>query len=285
MIELIAVPMFKPLIPYFEKLFNEREIRLAGLNYTVEEWTGIFLFVSVLTLIFSFLVGFVPTFLLYGNLGISLVAGFMISFFSSSIVIFYFKIYLKLIANSRAKRIDNVLHFASLYMATIAGSGAPPVEIFKVMSKLEGVGEVRKIAANIVRDIDVFGLSLTEALEKEAKNTPSQKFRELLWGIKKIITSGGDLQSYLVEKGNRFLEDYKRRLEEFSRNMSMLIEVYTTIVIVGSIFAIVLSALMGAISGFTPMMKMLQYGILLFGLPVATLFFIVLIKSLSPSEV
>ncbi len=285
MIELIAVPLFKPIIPYFRKMFNENELRVAGLNYTVEEWTGIFLFVTTLTVIFSFLFGFIPTYLIYHNYMISLVSGSMIVLFSSSIVIFYFKIYLSMLSNSRAKRIDNVIHFASLYMATIAGSGAPPVEIFKIMSKLEGLGEIRKIANNIVRDIDVFGLSLTEALEREAKNTPSQKFRELLWGMKKIITSGGNLQNYLVEKGNRFLEDYKRKLEEFSRSMSMIIEIYTTVVIVGAIFAVVLSALMGAISGFTPMMKMLQYGILLVGLPVATLFFIILIKSMSPSEV
>ncbi len=285
MIELIAVPLFKPLIPYFKKLFSNEEIKLAGLNYTVEEWTGIFLFVLTFTVVFSFLFGFVPTYLIYSKIDYSIVAGVMISIFASSIVIFYFKVYLKMIANVRAKKIDNVIHFASLYMATIAGSGAPPLEIFKTMGKLEGLGEISKIANNIVRDIEVFGLSLTEALEKEAKNTPSQKLRELLWGMKKIITSGGDLQSYLVEKGNRFLEDYKRRLEEFSRSMSMMIEIYTTVVIVGSIFAIILSSLMGAISGFTPMMKMLQYGILLVGLPIATLFFIVLIKSLSPSEV
>ena len=285
MIELLAVPLFKPIIPYFRDLFNEDEIKIAGLDYSIEEWTGIFLFVLTITTILSFLFGFVPTYFIYHNFEYPLVSSAFVTFFAVSMVFFYFKIYLKLVANSRAKKIDNVIHFASLYMATIAGSGAPPLEMFKVMGSLEGLGEIQKIANNIVRDVNVFGLSLIESLDKEAKSVPSQKFKELLWGVKKIITSGGDLQRYLVEKGNRFLDDYKRKLEEFSRSMSMIIEIYTTVVIVGAIFAIVLSALMGAVSGFTPMMKLLQYGILLVGLPVSTLFFILIIKEMSPSEV
>ena len=284
MLEIIAVPMFRIFIPYFSKLFSIEEIRKAGLNYTVEEWTAISLFVSTFSSIIMTSIFFVLFLFLY-PLSYSILFSIFTFFILFSIVLLSYKAYPDFLIKERKKKIDNSIHYASLYMSTIAGSGTPPQTIFKIMSKMKDLKEISRISSNIIRDINVFGLSLGEALEREAKYSPSEKMKEMLWGIKTIITSGGNLQNYLLDKGRRYLNEYKRSLEDFSKTMSMLIEVYTTVVIVGAIFTIVLSSLMGTISGFTPMMKMLQYGTLIVGLPIATIIFILIIKVISPLEV
>ena len=284
MLEIVAVPIFRPLIPYFSKLFSIEEIKKAGLNYTIEEWTAISIFVSVFFSVFISIFSFVFLILLYPII-YSILFSILIFFISFSISIFSFKLYPGFLMDERKKRLDNSIHYASLYMSTIAGSGAPPQTVFRIMSKMKDLREVSKISSNIIRDMNIFGLSLSEALKREAKYSPSEKMKEMLWGIRTIITSGGNLQNYLLDKGRRYLNEYKRSLEDYSKTMSMLIEVYTTVVIVGAIFAIVLSSLMGTISGFTPTMKLFQYLTLIVGLPVATLIFIVVIKIISPLEV
>ena len=284
MLEIIAVPMFRIFIPYFSKLFSIEEIRKAGLNYTVEEWTAISLFVSFFSSLIISAVSFILFLFLY-PIPYSILFSFFIFFIFLSVVFLSYKAYPSFLIKERKKKIDNSIHYASLYMSTIAGSGAPPQTIFKVMSKMKDLKEISRISSNIIRDMNIFGLSIGEALEREAKYSPSEKMKEMLWGIKTIITSGGNLQNYLLDKGRRYLNEYKRSLEDFSKTMSMLIEVYTTVVIVGAIFTIVLSSLMGTISGFTPMMKMLQYLTLIVGLPIATIIFILIIKVISPLEV
>ena len=284
MFETIAVPLFRRFVPYFSRMFSINDLRKAGLNYTVEEWVSISLLISLISSIASFAFIFVFTIVFYPIL-FSLIFSFSGFIFTYGFVFFMFKVYPSYLSEKRKKRIDNSIHYAALYMSTIAGSGAPPQKVFSVLSKMKDLSEVSKISANIVRDMNVFGLSLSESLEREAKYSPSEKLKELLWGIKTIITSGGDLQKYLLEKGRRYLSEYKRSLEDYSRTMSMLIEIYTTVVIVGAIFAIVLSSLMGTISGFTPEMKFFQYATLILGLPIATFIFILIIRTISPSEV
>ena len=284
MLEVIAVPIFRPLIPYFSKLFSLEEIKKAGLDYTIEEWTAISIFVSFLSSIFIFIFSMLFLLLMY-PIVYSIIFSLSAFFITFSISIFSFKLYPRFLMDERKKRLDNSIHYASLYMSTIAGSGAPPQMIFKIMSKMKDLKEVSRISSNIVRDMDMFGLSLGEALEREARYSPSEKMKEMLWGIKTIITSGGNLQNYLLDKGRRYLNEYKRSLEDYSKTMSMLIEIYTTVVIVGAIFAIVLSSLMGTISGFTPTMKLFQYLTLVVGLPFATIIFIMIIKVISPLEV
>ncbi len=284
MLELIAVPMFRRFVPYFSKMFSIDELRKAGLNYTVEEWISMALFSSFITSILSFFLIFIFSFLFY-NISFSLIFSLSGAIFLFGVVFLIYKMYPEYLIKKRKKKIDNSIHYAALYMSTVAGSGAPPQEIFNVLSKMRDLSEISKISTDVVRDMNVFGLSLSEALEREARYSPSEKMKEMLWGIKTIITSGGDLQNYLLEKGRRYLNEYKRSLEDYSHTMSMLVEIYTTVVIVGAIFAIVLSSLMGTISGFTPSMKFFQYATLLLGLPLSTLIFILVIKMISPSEV
>ncbi len=179
------------------------------------------------------------------------------------------------------KNIMNNLPFATIYMSTLSSSGMEPVQLFRVLSHFKEFGEVSKEAARIVRDTDLLGLDIATALEKAADRTPSSQLRELLWGIRSTILTGGDLNNYLLQKSRSYMADYRRFLDKFVDQLSVLMEVYITAVIVGSIFFIIMGTILGLMGGGQPLLlvKLLIY----IGIPIMSVMFMLLIAGLSPA--
>ena len=118
------------------------------------------------------------------------------------------------------------------------------------------------------------------AIEKAADRTPSTAFRELLWGMKSTITTGGNLQAFLVEKSNSSMADYRRFLDKFVDRLSILIEIYITAVIVGSIFFIIMGVIMGLMGGGNTLT--LVRLVIYIGIPIISIMFMIMISGLSP---
>lgn len=182
------------------------------------------------------------------------------------------------------KRIDDMLPFATLYLATIAGSGTPAVGMFKTLSKFKEYGEIAEEAARIVEETEIVGISIADALKNAANRTPSSRFKEILWGVMTTLLVGGDLKSFLHEKATTAMQEYRRRLQQFTQQVSMFMEMYLTVVIVGAIFFIVLSTIMGGIGGMPSLIVGVQLAITFVFLPVASAGFLVILKGLAPAS-
>ena len=188
------------------------------------------------------------------------------------------------IKGKRKKDIESALPFATTYMATIANSGAPPITMFKVISQFEEYGEISKEVEKIYRDVEVFGMDLIGALRKTANRTPSDELKELLWGLDTVITSGGNISDFLHEKSRLFIAEYGRRLQQYSRTLSVLIEVYLTLILVGSVFFIIITTLMSILGGGgMAYLSFIQFLVIFVILPFVSIGFIFLIKSISPA--
>ena len=184
----------------------------------------------------------------------------------------------------KAKNIENriikELPFTTVYMSTIASSNVNPVEIFKITSIKRG--EIGKECRRIYRDVEMLGMDLPTAIAKAANRTPSMKFSEFLWGIVSVITRGGSLVDYLDEKTKEFMNDYRRSLDNYSRQISFYMEIYITLIIVGSLFFIVLTSIMGPLSGGN--ILLIQTFLVFIFMPFISIAFIVLLKGISPLE-
>ena len=200
-------------------------------------------------------------------------------------VFFLFYTYPSYTAKQRRRSIESSLSFATTYMATIASSGAPPSTMFKVLGKFKEYGEISKEAEKINRDVEAFGMDLVSAIRKTASRTPSTELKELLWGLDTVLTTGGNVGDYLHEKSRSFMAEYRRRLERYSQTLSLLIEVYLTVILVGSIFFVIMSALMSIFGGGETniFMSFMQFVIIFIVLPLVSTGFIVLIRAISPS--
>ncbi|MEK6923518.1 MAG: type II secretion system F family protein [Nanoarchaeota archaeon] len=283
----LAFDLFSPLVKKYSKYFDRLEIDLRRARITVRKdyWASFIILVMVLSFVTTFGIG-LPFALLLGNFQLMPMMIFLSVLIGTTIgagILTYF--YPAVIAGERQKKIDNTLPFSTIYMSTIARSGFPPQDIFKMISRFKEYGEISTEAQQISRDIETLGLDLPSALTRAINRSPSQYWSELLAGIRTTITLGGDLGQLLTEKTNGFVADYKRRLNEFSNLLSLLIEIYITIVVVGAVFFVVITSIMLAVGGVpVATVKALNYALVLVGLPVLTAAFILLMKGSSPLE-
>ena len=247
---------------------------------TSEEYASILLsLVIVFPLGLSFIISLIL--IILGTELILLLPYFILSFVSLAAIIFgagY--IYPGMKISDIKKNMMNNLPFATIYLTTLSSAGMNPVQMFKILSHFKEFGEASKEAQRIVRDTELLGMDITTAIEKAAERTPSTQMRELLWGMRSTITTGGNLNDYLVEKSQSYMNDYRRFLDKFVDQMSILMEVYITAVVVGSIFFIIMGTILGLMGGGEPllMVQMLIY----IGIPIMSIMFMILIAGMSP---
>jgi flagellar protein FlaJ len=278
--------LFKGLVKKNENFFKplSGDLKRAHITVPVEQWAALTFFIAIISLAVAFPIGTMFTMLLgFGMMSfpfgilvavIAAIGGFFVTYF-----------YPKLTADERKKKIENALSFGTLYFATLAKSGFPPHKMFKVMAGFKEYGELAKESSKISNDVEALGLDTPTALTRAMNRSPSPEWTELLAGLKTAITVGGDLGTYLEEKADGFVSEYKRRLEEFSNFLTMLMEVYITIVIVGGIFFIVITSIMSSIGAVSvSLLKAINWLIVLVGIPVLTAAFILIAKGMSPIE-
>ena len=272
----------EPFIGYFDSI--KPDLLRANIGLSLQEYVYIMFFVILATFIVEFPLIVVITSILLQNAIIAFLMSFTMTVLIIIVMFFIFYTYPSMSAGRRKKNIDTSLSFATTYMATIATSGAPPITMFKVMASFKEYGEVSQEMAKIYRDVEAFGMELVAAIRKTASRTPSEELKELLWGLETILTSGGNVGDYLHEKSRLFISEYRRSLEKYSRTLSMLIEVYLTVVLIGSIFFIIMTALMSLIGGSSNLFVMfLQFVVVVIVLPLTSVGFIILVKTISPS--
>lgn len=282
----LAMKLFEPVVTEHVSRFSSlrEDLKKARIRLTIEEYVSS----SILTVILAvgltaplvFLLALLLRLPPSGILFAVFIAGFAIAVFVASI--FYF--YPSIAASGIKKSIDNALPFATIYLSTLAGTGMPTQSMFRVLADFQEYGEVSKEARSIMNDVDVLGMNIVSALDKAARHTPSDDLKELFWGIKSTITTGGDLRTYLIEKGKGYMSNYRRSIDMYVEELSLLTELYITLVVVGSIFFIVMTAIMnmigGASSGFLPMLQNIVVYVLL---PFTSIGFMVLIAAISPT--
>lgn len=270
-------------LDYFQDL--RPQLSKADINVSLPEYVSMMIFTSLLGSIFTI---FVLGSILVIDTGIS---GFIYSLALAMVVgvgtsvLFY--LYPEIMIRRRATQIKNKLPFATMYLSTLAGTGTSVPKLFHVLSDVEEYGEVTKEAQKITRDIETFNMDANQALRRAAERTPSREFKELMWGINHINTSGGSLRSFLQERADRLMDDYRREVERFADQLSMLVEMYITVVIVGSIIFTSMSVVMSAFgTSMTPQaIVTIQVMSVFLGLPIISAMFILLVSGLAPGGV
>ncbi|MFH1229421.1 MAG: type II secretion system F family protein [Candidatus Aenigmatarchaeota archaeon] len=273
----------EPFVGYFESI--KYDLLRSNLGFSLTEYVYSMFFILLLLFVVEFPTIVVITAIVLKDAAMAFLLSFTLTTVVLLLVFSLFYMYPSMASGKRKKSIDATLPFGTTYLATIASSGAPPIAMFKIMSQFPEYGELSVETGKIYRDVEAFGMDLLGAIRKTAARTPSEELKELLWGLDTVLSSGGNVGDFLHEKSRGFIAEYKRRLEQYSRTLSLLIEVYLTIVLVGSIFFIIMTALMSILGGGGDSMGMLflQFMVIFIALPCASLGFIGLLKAISPS--
>ncbi len=275
--------------PYLKNFSSVKsQLIKADMRVSLHEYVCRMVFYAILAFVFSmpllsFLFGLVLGFAKISSVALAFTLSISTSMIITTAVFAGMYYYPSMKANDRKKRIDNALPFGTIYMSSVASSGAPPAKIFKILSNFGEFGELSDECAKIYNDTEIFGMDIKTAIQKAAERASSEGFKDLLWGMLTIITTGGNLTNYLREKSKAYMTDYRRKLNEYSQQLSLYIEMYITLIIVGSVFFLILSAVMAAIST-SPLIISVQFFVIFVFLPLVSIGFVIFMKGISPSE-
>ncbi|RLG15131.1 MAG: hypothetical protein DRN66_00125 [Candidatus Nanohalarchaeota archaeon] len=268
----------------FDELKNN--IKISGINLTLTEFLCLTLLATALCFVFTTPLASIVIYLITENLFFALFLSVFVSFFFSLMMMFGILYIPYFIKGDRNKKIDDILPFALSYLSVMAGAHNPSVSIFKTIAQFNEYGEVSIEAKKIVEEVELMGINFNDALIHAAERTPSKTFKNVLWGIKSTIESGGNLKQFLREDTAEAMNSYKIRLSKYEDQVMLLTEIYLTAVVVGSIFIIVLSVIFSVIGGLNnDMIITMQLVVVILVLPFSAVGFLMLERGMAPAQV
>lgn len=261
----------------------KQKLKQAKIKTPVESYASLVLLILSSSFLISLIFLFLLTILTVGLNLSAIIMNLFVAFFVGIICGAFTYYYPSFIISEKKGKIENSLAFVSIYMSTLTKSGFQPQNIFKMLSNFDDYPAAANEARKINHEVNKLGMDLRTSLAKAIDRSPSPDWTEFLSGIKNSIETGGNLDKYLEEKSKGYTGDYKRKLESFGKTLTLLMNLYITVIIVGTIFFIIVSSLMGAVGGIpVGTIKLFHYITVFGGLPLITAILITLVKSASP---
>ncbi len=267
--------------PYIKKFNNlKSDLYKSGLSYSLDEYVSVIIFTCFLVFMISLFVS-IAILLLYIKISFPILFSIFISLVSSLVCFSIFIWYPSLIKKSRSNKIDVSLPFITSYMRTIAGSGVTPQAIFENTERFSTNKELLKEITKINRDIKLFGTNFITVLKSAAYRSPSETWKNFLLEFASNTESGADIENFIKISSDKFMKNYVNMLEKYSEIVSLICEVYLTVVVAGSIFIIVLTVVFGAMGGGGNTL-MIHFMMPFVVIPSISIIFIILLKKLYP---
>jgi len=271
-------------LPLFKDL--DVNLRKSGLKVNFKAYVSVTIFATALICAVTLMV--IPFFLfLVFDLPLLPAALFGVggSLFAFAFSVLGFYLYPIYRADTLKRELEDELPFTTGYMAILTSAGVSPEKMFYSLSNLSIPLAVTGEAKDVVRDVNLFGSDIISALEEMSKRTPSQRFRETIEGLITTIHSGGNLAAFLREKSREYMRLKRINLKKYSDTLSMLSEVYVTLLLTGPLFLVVMLVVMSMLGGgdlgiVSPdlLLELLTY----MGIPLGAITFLIILDTVSP---
>ena len=151
------------------------------------------------------------------------------------------------VKNRAAKLSEEIPHFIG-YMSTLATCGLSLEGIFKAIAREETDEDIVKDSRFIVRNIDILGMDLITAIKDLINRTPVGPYSELLDGAIVTVSTGGDLKEYFNATAKVQLAEKKMLLQKTTESLGSVAEIYTILLIVFPLMAIIMLSIMSIMS-------------------------------------
>nr|WP_321498735.1 type II secretion system F family protein [uncultured Methanolobus sp.] len=275
-------------------------LRKAGLGMLIEQYIAQTYFFSVIMALFAGFIGLLAGYYLLGDvrpymlgvgteipwvwsnfhllLSIGLAALF--SVIASSLTYYIFMSIPEVQANVRSTLINQSLSHTTAYLYAMShGGGMNLLDIMKSLAQNYYIyGAAAEEVGYIVKDMEYYGTDLLQAFDRAGQRTPSKKFKDFLDGMTSIVTSGGDITSYLKAKNEQYRLTATKEQKIFFETLSVLAEVYISAFVAGPLFLITILVVLGLVnSSSASILNLIVYLII----PLGTVVFLLLLNSLT----
>ena len=228
----------------------------ARIFVPVERWLSKAVFYSIIAA-----VGVVTGYILLKYLLLSLLSEYSLGLADVIISILFgalaffgtymgFQVYPRIKAWELKGKIDTNLPYAIGYISAMASIGVFPYQIFKKLSGAEGTyGEVSTELKLLVRDVELLGFDFITALKTLLATTPSVNMRAFLQGAVTTALSGGELGSYFVKTSEEYMEERRKKYEDFIEMLGFFAEFYVIGLVAAPLLLVVVLSIMVFLGG------------------------------------
>jgi len=234
-----------------ESQFKDLRLQLlrGGISVSYKGYAAGMLFLSIVATVFGVAAGAV--------VGMALrAAAILIAAFSASFGLFGFVAvfglmyaYPKIKLMSRKRNLDQQLPYVIGHMAVLTEAGIIPEAVYHTIAAEPTDDVVNHEARAIVRDLDILGMDLTQALEDAKLRSPSAEYSDFLDGMIHVSKSGAELKQFLLGYAHNMMEDRKVKAKQFGETIGVIAEMYTILMVVTPLILIIVFSVMGIISG------------------------------------
>jgi len=185
-------------------------------------------------------------------------------------------------AKGRKGPIEKNMPYITSFLTLLSSSNVPPSIIFKAVSEIETLKEVKLEFSNIVRDVEIFGKDLMSSILENAKYTPSDTLREIFLGYVATVRTGGNPTEYLKITNINVTKERILKLDLMLESLSALAEIYIMVLVAMPLLFVVLLATLGMLgsggSGLNP--RLFLYLLTYVGIPILGVIMMVLVSTL-----
>jgi pilus assembly protein TadC len=250
------------------------KLKSAGINKKPEQYVHDAL---VNSLMFAFFLTILAIFLII-KFNFDILIGAVV--FVVAYIIFFFLLMkrLDIEINKRAREIDKDVLFAGRFLLVKINSGKPLIN--SIIDASNSYGVASKYFKEIVRDIDL-GTPMEDALHNAYKNTPSKKFKKILFQINNALKIGVDVSVPLEAALDEITQDQLVEIQRYGRKLNSLTMFYMLAAIVVPSLGITLFSVVASMVSIVIDMKM--FIIVLFFLIFIQLIFLSIFRSIRPN--
>jgi flagellar protein FlaJ len=185
------------------------------------------------------------------------------------------------VADERGRRIDESTERTVAFLYALSRSGMSFQQVMAILSENRDVfGEAATEFGVTVREIDVLGIDLLDAVERMGVRTPSDDFRSFSENLVNVLRSGQSLPAFFGDQHEYFKEESETRQAQFVELLATLAEGYVTVLVAGPLFLITILMIFGLVLGGTlDFLRLLVYALI----PLSAVGFAVYLDSVSVS--
>ncbi|KYH42735.1 MAG: hypothetical protein AYL33_001100 [Candidatus Bathyarchaeota archaeon B63] len=141
----------------------------------------------------------------------------------------------KIMVSNKISGLKNEIPYASMYLSVMTSGGLSPYASLLRLRNTDLLPRIRDEIRRIERIILSTGMDPVSAMAKAAKDLGLKEYTELLLGYASTIRTGGDVLHYLYSQTESMFRKMALRIKAMGDHMSLLMEGYTIIAILGTL--------------------------------------------------
>ncbi len=178
-------------------------------------------------------------------------------------------------------KLEGQLSYSFGILGVLSAAGISIERMFERIAMSDSNPILADLAKRFIRNIKVFGLDTESALKEVSRHSPSPSFAKMLDSIAVAFRTTGSVHGLIMFESNRLLTEKSDKMKKKIGDLSIMAELYITLVVVGPIIFIVMLSILQLLpySGSLPSIQIIN-ALVFVGIPVISVGFTLILDSM-----